>query len=121
MQPAREVNAVVLVQPTDFLCMDNLLCKAVGALSGPCLKLQCGATRSRIAPTALLLRDSGENKKASPARRTATTIRSNKMAQTQSETLTRRDALATGAAMLGATTFGTVVLAADEPKSRRKL
>ena len=43
------------------------------------------------------------------------------MAQTQSETLTRRDALATGAALLGATTFGTMALSADEPKSRRKV
>src|SRR5262245_55497101 len=43
------------------------------------------------------------------------------MAQTQSETLTRRDALATGEALLGATTLGTAGLSADEPKSRRKL
>jgi predicted dehydrogenase len=43
------------------------------------------------------------------------------MAQTQSETLTRRDALARGAALLGATTFGRTVLSADEPKSPRKL
>src|SRR5439155_13631541 len=73
------------------------------------------------APTALLLRDSSENKKASPARRTVATIRSNTMAQTQSETPTRRDALATGATLLGATTFGTMALSADEPKSRRKV
>src|SRR5205814_1567222 len=69
----------------------------------------------------LLLRDSGENKKASPARRPVATVRSNTMAQTQSETLTRRDALATGATMLGATTFGTMGLSTDEPKSRRKV
>src|SRR5947208_5099465 len=43
------------------------------------------------------------------------------MAQTQSETLTRRDALATGATLLGATTFGTMGLSADKPKSRRKV
>ena len=43
------------------------------------------------------------------------------MAQTQSETPTRRDALATGATLLGATTFGTMALSADEPKSRRKV
>ena len=42
------------------------------------------------------------------------------MSQPQSETLTRRDALAAGAVLLGATTFGTAV-SADEPKSRRKL
>ena len=43
------------------------------------------------------------------------------MAQTQSETMTRRGALATGAALLGATTFGATGLSAAEPKSRRKL
>src|SRR5262245_11858770 len=43
------------------------------------------------------------------------------MAQTQSETLTRRDALAAGATLIGATTFGAMQLTADEPKPRRKL
>src|SRR5262245_25058439 len=43
------------------------------------------------------------------------------MAQTQSETLTRRDALATGATLLGASAFATTGLSADEPKSPRKL
>src|SRR5262245_3072851 len=74
-----------------------------------------------IAPTALSLQDSRENKKASHAKRTVATIRSNTMAQTQSETLTRRDALATGATLLGATAFATTGLSADEPKSRRKV
>src|SRR6476660_1324437 len=55
------------------------------------------------------------------AGRPVAAIRSNNMPQTQSETLTRRDALATGATLLGATTFGTMALAADEPKSRRKV
>src|SRR5262245_58029857 len=39
------------------------------------------------------------------------------MAQTQSETLTRRDALVTGAAMLGARPPGTMAMSAEEPKS----
>src|SRR5438876_11734444 len=69
----------------------------------------------------LLPRDSSENEKASHAGRPVATIRSNTMAQTQSETLTRRDALATGATMLGATTFGTLGLSAAEPNSRRKV
>src|SRR5438876_7329296 len=69
----------------------------------------------------LLLRDSSENKKPSHARRTVATIRSNTMTQTQSETLTRRDALVTGATVLGATAFGATRLSADEPKSRRKV
>src|ERR1043166_7577957 len=43
------------------------------------------------------------------------------MAQTPSDTLTRRDALAAGATLLGATTFGVTQLTADEPKARRKL
>src|SRR5262249_688328 len=53
--------------------------------------------------------------------RTVMTIRSNPMAQSQSETLPRRDALATGATLLGATTFGATALSADEPKSPRKV
>src|SRR5262245_31423161 len=59
--------------------------------------------------------------KASHVRWTVAQIRRNTLAQTQSETLTRRDALATGATMLGATTFATMGFSADEPKSRRKL
>ena len=43
------------------------------------------------------------------------------MAQTRSETLTRRDALATGATLLGAATFGAAGLSGEEPKPRRKL
>ena len=42
------------------------------------------------------------------------------MTQTPFETLTRRDALATGATLL-ATTLGTTGLSADEPKSQRKV
>jgi len=43
------------------------------------------------------------------------------MTQTQTETLTRRDAIATGATALGATTLGAARLLADEPKPRRKV
>src|SRR5262245_983531 len=72
-----------------------------------------------IAPTALLLQSSSENIQASQARRPVATIRSHTMVQTQFEPLTRRDALATGAAMLGATTFAATGFSADEPKSRK--
>lgn len=43
------------------------------------------------------------------------------MSQSRSETLTRRDALAAGATLLGATTFQAATSPAEEPKPRRKV